>query len=117
MSDGTYQNGTPAPAWWVSWYNPVSLAEFELHSPWWVSGYRCSDDFETMCAAVRAVDETHAKAQVEAAYDNPPSNIEWRFVEPLDDRSPFSGRFPQSKWMAWESDGRTCDCDACKADS
>ena len=102
-----------AQAWWISWYNTAPLSSFELHSPWWVSGYRCSDDAETIVAAVRAVDETAAWAQVQDAYDDEPDSLERRFTEPLT-ASPFTGRFPQAGWMAWDDD-RTCGCDTCAA--
>jgi len=95
-------------AWWVSWYSTAPLSTFELHSPWWVSGYRCSDDAETVCAAVRADTEDDAKAFICGAYDDKPEAVEWRFCEPLDG-SPFSGSFPQAQWMAWD-DERTCAC-------
>jgi hypothetical protein len=99
-------------AWWISWYNTRPLDSFELHSPWWVSGERCSDDAETVVAAVRAASEDEARAAVAHAYDERPTpdEIEWRFVEALDS-SPFCGRFPQANWMAWD-DERTCACPA-----
>jgi hypothetical protein len=97
-------------AWWISWYNPFPRDEFELHSPWWVSGYRMSDDAETMVAAVRAPSEEEAMTVVAMAYDDKPAPtaIEWRFVRELN-VSPFSDRFPQAEWMAWD-DQRTCGC-------
>ena len=96
---------------WVSWYSYTPLSEFELHSPWWRSGY--AEDAEIVVAAVRAADEYAAFAQVRAAYDNDPGPLEERFCEPLS-RSPFSDRFPQSAWMAWDSE-RTCGCPEHKA--
>lgn len=101
------------PAWWISWYSVKPLSTFELHSPWWVSGYRCSDDAETVCAAIYAADEDQARAIIRAAYDDDPGELEFRFVEELT-QSPFSGRFPKATWMAWE-DGRTCSCAECSA--
>ena len=93
---------------WLSWYSPTSMAEFELHSPWWLSGYD-SDDRYIVVAAVRATDEDAAFAQVRAAYDNDHGPIEERFIEPLTRESPFGGRFPQAGWMAWDAQ-RTCGC-------
>lgn len=88
---------------WVSWYNTVPLNQFELHSPWWVSGSRESDDADTVCAAVKAVDEGAARNVILHSYDTPPpGGVEWRFVEPrADDWSPFSGRFGRADWMVW----------------
>lgn len=93
---------------WLSWYSPANMAEFELHSPWWVSGYD-SDDRNIVVAAVRAVDEAAAFAQVRAAYDNGVGPIEERFIETMTHETPFGGRFPQAGWMAWDAE-RTCGC-------
>lgn len=84
---------------WVSWYGTGK--EFELHSPWWISGWR--DDQPTICAAVRAIDELSAKAQIIDAHDEVLDKLpEWRFVEERpEDWSPFSGRFPRADWMQW----------------
>ncbi len=102
-----------AQGWWVSWYNDWDLKEFELHAPWWVSGEDMAGN-ETIVAAVRADDEDAARAQVLAAYDNPPTDVRWRFCEAIpEDRQPFSekwsDRWPKSKWMAWDEQG-TCMC-------
>lgn len=95
--------------WWIGWYNTVDLATFELHSPWWISGYR--DDDETMVAAVWAADEDEAFEIVRAAYDEDPGPLERRLAGELEpDDSPFSDRFPQSAWMAWDGKGKTCGC-------
>lgn len=93
--------------YWLSWYADAPLSEFELHSPWWISGY--AGDSNVMVAAVRAESEEAAFEQVKAAYDNGPGRFSERFCEPLT-VSPFSGRFPQSSWMAWDAE-RTCGCD------
>jgi hypothetical protein len=90
--------------WWVSWYNTHTGDAFELHSPWWVSGTRMSDDADTIVAAIRAPSEKAAKGKVIAAYDRPPvTSLEWRFCEERpEDWSPFgSDRFPQAAWMQW----------------
>lgn len=96
---------------WISWYHTPVMGQFELHSPWWVSGARHVADrlaFDevreepTICAAVQADHEEAAKAIVQASYDVPPHEIEWRFCEERpDDWSPFSGRFPKADWMKW----------------
>lgn len=94
----------PAPEtpFWVSWYARAEYGEFELHSPWWISGWRLSDDARTICAAVMASDEEAAQEAVYASYDVRPSGIEFRFVEPQDSYwIQFSDRFPRADWMRW----------------
>jgi len=94
-----------SPEFWLSWYSPEPMSAFELHSPWWVSGY--TDNETIVVAAVRAESEEAAWASVRNAYDYPPEMRE-RFIEPLTG-SPFSGRFPQANWMRWDNKG-TCGC-------
>lgn len=94
--------------YWLSWYNGEDLSEFELHSPWWISGYAFDPDRDIICAAIRAENEDAAWEQVRNSYDSPPAEIEQRFCDELEG-SPFSGRFPQGNWMVWE-DNRTCNC-------
>ncbi len=95
--------------YWISWYQtPV---EFELHSPWWISGYRyvlddTAEDGEreqaTICAAVHAMDEDAAKKVIVDSHDTVPGAIEWRFCEERpDDWTPFCDRFQRVKWMVW----------------
>ena len=110
MAERTSRSTEKVQNFWLSWYSPTSMAEFELHSPWWVSGYD-SEDRYVVVAAVRAADEEAAFAQVRAAYDNRHGPIEERFIEPLVQETPFSGRFPQAGWMAWDKK-RTCGCGA-----
>lgn len=94
--------------WWISLYIPSArFGEFELHSPWWISGY--TDDETIIVGAVRADDEEAAWVKVDAAFDNEPSYRQ-RFCEPLDGQSPFSDRFPKATWMAWTADTE-CACD------
>lgn len=90
-------------SFWISWYSPPELGDFELVSPWWISGERLSDDALTICAAVRAEDEAGAEALIMAAYDKKPQSLEWRFCEELaDDWKPgASDRFPAADWMVW----------------
>ena len=57
-------------SFWISWYHEQSFGAFELHSPWWVSG--STDTANTVCAAVRAEDEEHAKRIVVEAFVTPP---------------------------------------------
>ena len=88
--------------YWVSWY--CSNPAFEMHSPWWRSGYR--DEDETIfCAAVWTESEDEAKAQVLDCYDNPHANVEWRFCRPCRPSwTPFNSRFPRLPWMVWGPD-------------
>jgi hypothetical protein len=94
--------------YWISWYhNFEKHGEFELHSPWWVSGGDL-DGNDTIVAAVE-VDVVREDEGPEAArivihqcYDNPPFSLQWRFCEPRDaDWAPFCDRFPKANWMQW----------------
>lgn len=89
---------------WLSWYcADDDMGKFELHSPWWISGTRMTDDASTICAAVQAEDEEAAKEVVSASYDIRPASLEWRFCEPrASDWTPFSERFPRWEWMKWQ---------------
>jgi len=90
---------------WLSWY--AKTGAYELHWPWWTSGYRyvhrdgeeCEEP--TIVAAVRAESEEAAKEIVIASHDTPPTALEWRFCEERpDDWTPYeSDRFPKAKWM------------------
>ncbi len=86
--------------YWVSWYGDNGI--FELHSPWWISGQRCSDDAYTFCAAVIADSEEAAQAVIVDAHDDKSIELEWRFCEPrAEDWSPFCDRFQRRDWMVW----------------
>lgn len=50
----------PGRPYWVSWYQTKTLGPFELHTPWWVSGWRLDDGGDSICAAVMAADEDAA---------------------------------------------------------
>lgn len=95
---------------WISWYGLRSASgpwPWEYHGPWWVSGYRCSDEAPTICAAVMARDEDHARYIIQACHDDPSvaEDIEWRFVERMaDDWQPETNdnaRFRRAAWMQW----------------
>lgn len=87
---------------WLSWYHTDDIGEFELHTPWWLSGHRSSDEAATICAAITAEDEDGAKEKVMSSYDDRPDSLEWRFCKEQEKGwSPFSGRFPRGKWMKW----------------
>ena len=97
-------------SWWVS-FCVLDLSEFELHSPWWVSG--SSGAGSIVCAAVRAPTREGARHMIENSFDIHPGDMSFRFVEEREpDWSPFSGRFPKARWMAWETD-KTCQCGGC----
>lgn len=97
---------------WVSWYG--SPIPYELHTPWWISGYRMDGDDDnpdtpTICAAVQAEDEVGAMEVVMAAHDTRPDELEWRFVSVRpDDWEPFNSRFPRAAWMKWPALASTC---------
>lgn len=91
---------------WISWYTTFNMGGWELHSPWWISGTRFTDDDDrpdqTICAAVMAKNEDDAMRQIRAAYDKQVRNVEWRFCEEKPEGwAPFSDRFPRAKWMKW----------------
>jgi len=100
-------------AWWISWYHHPDDGEFELHTPWWVSGYtlELGAQRSVIVASVPARSEEAAWAAVEASYDTAPARLERRFCDPLEDREqqpnvhrPWSsdgGRFPRADWMQW----------------
>jgi len=96
--------------WWVSWYHEEKFSDFELESPWWLTGYRCADDAATICAAIKANSQEEATKQVYSAYDEMPKIIEFRFVEVRDDAwSPFNSRFEKGEWMIWEDTNEQAD--------
>lgn len=84
--------------WWVSWYGRNGV--FELHSPWWVSGF--NDEHDIFCAAVLAENTKAAKQVILDAHDKGHEPARWRFVNPMAQNwSPFCGRFPRADWMQW----------------
>jgi hypothetical protein len=99
-------------AYWISYYVPEDrMKDFELHSPWWISGETMEDRIRvTVVAAVRAMTEAAAAKRFRDAFDSRPE-FEERFITEVDGRgwSPFSDRFPQAEWMAWTDDA-TCAC-------
>ena len=85
---------------WISWYSDIDGSGFELHSPWWRSGY--AEDRTIFCAAIMAEDDEAAMRVIEAAHDNLKVPLHWRFVEEkASDWSPFNSRFQQADWMRW----------------
>lgn len=102
--------------YWMSWYHHVGYGPFELHSPWWVSGFRPGDGAAIIVAAVMADDEEAAWAKVAAGIDTPPPSIEPRFIEERGPEwEPWAGRFERDDWMAWDLEaGVSCACGKCR---
>jgi len=89
---------------WLSWYHRPDDGVFEIHSPWWVSGYAYDNEgneLPTIVAAVKADSEDEAWQFVNLSYDNPPDSIDARFCDEMKKSSPFSDRFPRAEWMQW----------------
>lgn len=89
--------------YWISYYVPTNrLSDFELHSPWWISGFTCDEDRErtTIVAAIQAESEEAAIERFMASFDSNPE-AELRFIEAFDG-SPYSSRFQQADWMVWD---------------
>lgn len=96
---------TKKAPFWMSWSDPA-LGDWELHSPWWISGYD-SQDLPTICAAVMAHSEDEAMDIARNAYDDREvgRGIEFRFcVQKEAGWSPFCGRFGRSAWMKWDEE-------------
>jgi hypothetical protein len=93
--------------YWISWYHNPEDGPFELHTPWWISGYTMGDpEKQTIVGGIRAESEEAAYEAVRASYDTPPTELEERFCEQLleGDRLPWSnphGRFQLADWMKW----------------
>lgn len=85
---------------WVSWWHTDAYSAFEIHAPWWESGFRGADSASSLCAAIRAPSEAEAQALVIQSYDTAPVDLEFRFVEERpDDWSPYTDRFRKADWM------------------
>lgn len=99
---------TTAPRpYWVSFHSRSGT--FELHSPWWISGYGSEDDaeFDIICAALMATDDEDVRRQISACHDEPDFQAWFRFIEPrAPDWSPFSDRFRKADWMQWPVSAR-----------
>lgn len=91
--------------WWISWYHEEHFTAFELCSPWWLTGRRCSDGSQTVCAAIKAESENEAKRLIYKVYDIKPSEIEFRFVNARPTSwNPFTERFERQDWMVWDGE-------------
>ena len=97
--------------YWISWYSVFEYTgSFELHSPWWVSGwsYDADENEESIIvAAVRADSEEEAWEVVKQAYDTyPKKGFRERFIETFEEgeTKPWEregGRFQLADWMEW----------------
>lgn len=90
--------------YWVSWWTGTSEGEFELDTPWWVSGYRGSGEnsMDSVCAAIKADTENEAREIIYNSYDKRPAHLDFRFINQKGKEwSPFCDRFPKSSWMEW----------------
>lgn len=91
------------PHWVSFWINDNNCDKFEIHFPWWITGYDMNDR-TSICVAIYAHDVEHAKRLVEESFDDGFSLDEWRFA---DERSSpnfiqQSGRFTINRdWMVW----------------
>lgn len=101
---------TAKPAWWISWYSPEALGGFELHWPWWRSGWtieRDGTEKTVLVAAVRADTEDEAFEIIESAYlEKPEDGVERRFCDKLEDGETMpweheGTRFPLMDWQEW----------------
>jgi hypothetical protein len=96
------QEKTKVTKFWISWHSTEEMSAFELNTPWWISGYRGSDDAAIICAAVKAASKEHAEQIIYESYDNRPASIEFRFCdERPDDWTPFCDRFKRAEWMSF----------------
>lgn len=97
--------------YWISWTSCFDVdGGFELHSPWWISGwsYNEKDQEESVfVGAIRADSEDEAFAKISAAYDAvPDGGVSRRFIEIFekDEKKPWEregGRFQLGDWMEW----------------
>jgi len=100
----TAHDQTPAGRrpYWVSWYQTEEAGPFELHTPWWVSGFLPADDANMVCAAIMAADENGARERILASFDQRPDRLEFRFVTAQPPGwSPYCDRFQAADWMRW----------------
>jgi hypothetical protein len=89
--------------WWVSWWHTDAMSDFELHSPYWISG-EGDDGALSICAAIRTDINNRITAEevIYECYDKDPVQIKFRFIEPkLEDWVPFNDRFQKAEWMKW----------------
>jgi hypothetical protein len=83
--------------YWLSWISKDEFSGWELHWPWWTSGY--GDGSKTICAAIYAPNEEAVREVVYDCYDARPDRIEFRFIEERPDGFSYTDRFPWRAWM------------------
>ena len=88
--------------YWISWASITSINKFEMHFPWWVSGFDGEGNVY-ICAAIIAANHNDAWNFVIGSYNtNKAFFIERRFcIEKSDSWSPFNDRFQRAAWMLW----------------
>lgn len=90
--------------YWISWWHEPSFSPFELYSPWWISG-EAHDGAQSICAAIKAIDEHDARCIVLNSYDSLPDKLRFRFNSYREkDWTPFSDRFQKADWMKWDNE-------------
>jgi hypothetical protein len=94
-------NDQSFPFWISWWHDNAKDGEFELHTPWWISGEDMKGR-ESICAGIMAKSEEDAKNKIISSYDKSPDVIDFRFcVLKEDNWTPFSSRFRKADWMIW----------------
>lgn len=96
--------------YWVSFNCSVNLMEnFEMHSPWWISGSQINSNYEitshSICCAIQQPNKREVYRYVRSCFDKgyEPKRIKYRFIdEKPNSWSPFCDRFPKAKWMKWK---------------
>jgi hypothetical protein len=85
---------------WLSWWHdPTTMGEFEMHTPWWVSGEDMRGR-KAIIAAIPTDDPEKAAKIVMKSFDKKPKSLEFRFNS-VKQGSPFCDRFRPAKWMRW----------------
>lgn len=94
------------PVWWVSWFSPEKYGGFELHVPFWRSGWYFTDESEEVTifvAVVRAPNEDEAFAQITGSYfEQPEGGVSRRYCKTLEHPYPWERegtRFEREDWM------------------
>ena len=94
MVDAERALSGPRP-YWLSWYG---MNTFELHAPWWRSGFDGAER-PIFCAAVRAESDADARRIIAEAHDQSVALV-FRFVNEKDAAwTPYNDRFRKAHWM------------------
>lgn len=117
-SDGEWRHAKHL--FWTSWFSDGNHDEFELHGPWWVTGYDAQERI-IYVAGIAAYTEAEAIDVITAASGGADIEVLFCTDEGLAsaDNPPWSTlgggpalRFPRHEWMAWKpEDGVTCACE------